>query len=132
MQSGKGEEAEVKVIARRYENRPKSDPTTRSWVLADHIVPEKEKIGSSRMYVGDCFRTVVLTLAPGVAQKLHMHPATDHAWFIVQGTGEVTMEDGKTEIVKPGIFMVHPRNSVHGIRCVGDETLVYIALSTGD
>jgi mannose-6-phosphate isomerase-like protein (cupin superfamily) len=125
-------ETEVKVIAQRYVDRPKSDPGMRSWVIDDHVRVEKDKIGSSRMFVGDAFRTVVLTLAPGVAQKLHMHPATDHAWFIVSGTGEVTMEDGKTEIVKPGVFMVHPRNSVHGIRCVGDETLVYIALSTGD
>jgi mannose-6-phosphate isomerase-like protein (cupin superfamily) len=131
MQSEKNE-TEVKVIAQRYVDRPHSDPDTRSWVIADHVRVEKEKIGSSRMYVGDAFRTVVLTLAPGVAQKLHMHPATDHAWFIVSGTGEVTLEDGKREIVKPGVFMVHPRNSVHGIRCVGDETLVYIALSTGD
>jgi mannose-6-phosphate isomerase-like protein (cupin superfamily) len=123
---------EVKVIAQRYVDRPHSDPDTRSWVIADHVRVDKEKIGSSRMFVGDAFRTVVLTLAPGVAQKLHMHPATDHAWFIVSGTGEVTMEDGKTEMVKPGIFMVHQRNSVHGIRCVGDEPLVYIALSTGD
>jgi mannose-6-phosphate isomerase-like protein (cupin superfamily) len=125
-------EQEVKIIAQRYVDRPHSDAGTRSWVIGDHVRVETDKIGSSRMYVGDAFRTVVLTLAPGVAQKLHMHPATDHAWFIVSGTGEVTMEDGKRETVKPGVFMVHPRNSVHGIRCVGDETLVYIALSTGD
>lgn len=123
---------EVKVIAQRYVDRPKSDPDQRSWVIDEHVRIDKEKIGSSRMFVGDAFRTVVLTLAPGIAQKLHMHPATDHAWFIVSGTGEVTMEDGKTEMVKPGVFMVHPRTSVHGIRCVGDVPLVYIALSTGD
>ena len=32
-----------------------------------------------------------------------MHPATDHAWFIVSGTGEVTMEGGKREKVEPGL-----------------------------
>jgi mannose-6-phosphate isomerase-like protein (cupin superfamily) len=84
------------------------------------------------MYVGDAFRAVVLTLVPGQAQKLHMHPATDHAWFIVSGTGEVTMEDGKKETVKGGHFMVHPRNSVHGIKSVGPDNLVYVALSTGE
>jgi mannose-6-phosphate isomerase-like protein (cupin superfamily) len=60
-----------------------------------------------------------------------MHPATSHAWFIVSGKGEVTMEDGRRETIEPGIFSVHPRNSVHGLRNIGDEDLVYIALSIG-
>jgi mannose-6-phosphate isomerase-like protein (cupin superfamily) len=74
---------------------------------------------------------VVITLVPGQAQQVHMHPATDHAWFIVSGTGEVTMEDGKCEKVEPGLFLVHPRNTVHGIRNVGTDNFVYIALSIG-
>lgn len=123
---------EVKVIARRYQDRPKSDPSARSFVISDHIVVDAEKIRSGRMYVGDAFRAVVLTLVPGQAQEIHLHPATDHAWFIVSGTGEVTMEDGKREIVKAGHFLVHPRNTVHGIRSVGHDNLVYVALSTGE
>jgi mannose-6-phosphate isomerase-like protein (cupin superfamily) len=83
------------------------------------------------MYVGDDYRAVVITLAPGQAQEVHMHPATDHAWFIVSGKGEVTMEGGRRENVEPGIFLVHPRNSVHGLRNTGDENLVYIAVSVG-
>jgi mannose-6-phosphate isomerase-like protein (cupin superfamily) len=41
------------------------------------------------------------------------------------------MEDGRRETIEPGIFSVHPRNSVHGLRNIGDEDLVYIALSIG-
>ncbi len=132
MQSEENVDTEVKVIAQRYQDRPKSDPNARSFVISDHIVVDAEKLRSGRMYVGDAFRAVVLTLVPGQAQKVHVHPATDHAWFIVSGTGEVTMEDGKREIVKAGHFLVHPRNTVHGIRSVGDDNLVYIALSTGE
>jgi mannose-6-phosphate isomerase-like protein (cupin superfamily) len=83
------------------------------------------------MYVGDEFRAVVITLPPGDAQEPHMHPATSHAWFIVSGKGEVTMEDGRRETIEPGFFSVHPRNSVHGLRNIGDGNLVYIALSIG-
>ena len=60
-----------------------------------------------------------------------MHPETAHAWFIVSGKGEVEMEDGKRETVAPGQFVVHPRNTVHGLFNTGSETLTYIALSTG-
>lgn len=132
MQSEKDTSTEVKVIATRYQNRPKTDPGARIMTIADHVVVNAEKLTSGRMYVGDAFRAVVLTLVPGQAQKTHIHPSTDHAWFIVAGTGEVTMEDGKREIVKPGQFIVHPRNTVHGLLNVGADNLIYVALSTGE
>ena len=122
---------DVKVIASRYTDRPKTDPAERVFRIADHIVVGPEKQRSSRMYVGDEFRAVVITLSPGQAQEPHMHPATSHAWFIVSGSGEVTMEDGRSEAVGPGLFLVHPRNSVHGLRNTGEDNLVYIALSIG-
>ena len=131
VRSPKGTQMDVKVIAARYTDRPKTDPAQRIFRIADHIVVGPEKLRAGRMYVGDEFRAVVITLAPGQAQDVHMHPATSHAWFIVSGTGEVTMEGGKREKVEPGLFLVHPRNSVHGLRNTGDENLVYVALSIG-
>ena len=122
---------DVKVVASRYTDRPKTDPAERIFRIADHVVVDAEKLRSGRMYVGDEFRAVVLTLVPGQAQETHMHPATSHAWFIVSGTGEVTMEDDRREAVGPGLFLVHPRNSVHGLRNTGNENLVYVALSIG-
>jgi len=121
---------EVKVIASRYTDRPKTDPTARVFRIADHIAVGGET-RAGRMYVGDEFRAVVITLSPGQAQEVHMHPATSHAWFIVSGTGGVTMEAGRRETVEPGCFLVHPRDSVHGLRNTGDENLVYVALSIG-
>lgn len=131
MESQKSD-TDVKVIAVRYENRPKNDPADRIFAIADHVVVNGEKLTAGRMYVGDAFRAVVLTMVPGQGQKIHMHPGTDHAWFIVAGTGEVTMEDGRREIVKPGQFLVHPRGTVHGIFNVGTDNFTYIALSTGE
>jgi len=122
---------EVKVIAERYKDRPKTDPSKRVFRISDYIVVGAEKARAGRMYVGDDYRAVVITLAPGQAQEVHMHPSTDHAWFIVSGKAEVTMEDGKRDIAEPGIFLVHPRNTVHGLRNIGDENFVYIAVSVG-
>jgi mannose-6-phosphate isomerase-like protein (cupin superfamily) len=84
------------------------------------------------MYVGEEFRATVLTLTPGQAQQTHMHPATSHAWFIISGSGELTLEDDRKEQVGAGMFCVHPRNTVHGLKNTGDEDLVYVALSLGD
>jgi mannose-6-phosphate isomerase-like protein (cupin superfamily) len=121
---------DVKVVASRYTDRPKTDPAKRIFRIADHI-GGSESSRANRMYVGDDYRAVVITLGPGEAQEVHMHPATDHAWFIVSGTGEVTMEQGKRERVEPGWFAVHPRNTVHGVRNIGDGDFVYIAVSIG-
>ena len=123
---------DVKVIATRYTDRPKTDPDARIMDPSDFIVVNPEKLQSGRMYVGDEFRAVVLTLTPGQAQTVHMHPETSHAWFIVSGSGEVTMEDGRKERASAGQFCVHPRNSVHGIRNDTNENLTYIALSIGE
>jgi mannose-6-phosphate isomerase-like protein (cupin superfamily) len=121
---------DVKVIASRYSDRPKTDPAKRIFRIADHI-GGAENSRASRMYVGDDYRAVVITLGPGQTQEVHMHPATDHAWFIVSGTAEVTMDGGKRERVEPGLFLVHPRNTVHGVRNIGDADFVYIAVSIG-
>ena len=121
---------EVKVIASRYTDRPKTDPAARIFRITDHVVVGGET-RAGRMYVGDEFRAVVITLPPGDAQETHVHPETSHAWFIVSGTGEVTMEGGRRDTVGPGMFLVHPRTSVHGLRNTGTENLVYVALSIG-
>ena len=123
---------DVKVIAARFTDRPKTDPNARIMTIADHVVVGKEKERAGRMYVGDEFRAVVITLSPGQAQTVHMHPETSHAWFIVSGSGTVTMEDGKTERIAAGQFAVHPRNSVHGLTNDTNENLCFIALSIGD
>ena len=122
---------DIKVVGVRYANREKTDPSKRVFNVADHVVIKEEKLGSSRMYVGDEFRATVNTLLPGQCQETHMHPETSHAWFIVSGTGHVEMEDGKREPVSTGYFAVHPRNTVHGLYNTGTETLSYIALSLG-
>jgi mannose-6-phosphate isomerase-like protein (cupin superfamily) len=123
---------EVEVIGARYAERAETDPNERIFTIADHIVVGEEKSRHSRMYVGAEFRAVVITLRPGEAQTLHMHPNTAHAWFVVSGSGEVTMEDGRTERIGVGRFAVHPRTTVHGLRNDGAENLTYIALSVGD
>lgn len=122
---------EVKVIATRFTDRPKTDPNDRVIKLADRIKTGEAYNRSSRIYVGDDFRATLITLSPGQAQETHKHPETSHAWFIVSGKGEVEMEGGKRVPIEPGYFSVHPRDSVHGLYNTGSENLTYIALSVG-
>jgi quercetin dioxygenase-like cupin family protein len=44
----------------------------------------------------------------------------------------MVMENGQKSMIGPGHFVVHPRNTVHGLRNISQDNFVYIALSTGD
>ena len=67
---------DVKVIAARYTDRPKTDPAARVFTVADHIVVGEEKQRAGRMYVGDEFRAVVITLDFGANYLVLGEPAT--------------------------------------------------------
>src|SRR5690242_10738941 len=105
---------DVKVIATRFTDRPKTDPNARVFKIEDHIKIGEAYNRSSRLYVGDDFRATLITLSPGQAQETHKHPETSHAWFIVSGKGEVEMEGGKRVPIEPGWFSVHPRDRYTG------------------
>jgi mannose-6-phosphate isomerase-like protein (cupin superfamily) len=123
----------VKVIEDRGSYYPPNAPDERTFQIADFAKPgdDPSKATYKRMYTGDAFRVAVYNMQPGQGQEPHLHPETTHAWFVVSGTGEMTLEDEKTEIVRAGTFCVHPKTSVHGIRNVGTDEFVYVVLSVG-
>lgn len=123
----------VKVIEDRGSYYPPNAPDERIFRIADFAKPgaDPSKASYKRMYTGDAFRVAVYHLLPGQGQEPHIHPETTHAWYVVTGTGEVTMEDEHTETVEGGTFCVHPKTSVHGIRNIGMDVFVYVVLSVG-
>ena len=121
---------DVKVIAARYTDRPKTDAGERVFRIADHIV-----VGAEKLARGGCMSATSFARwsspcpRPGSGGP---HASGDGSCLVHRiGEAEVTMEDGRRETAKPGVFFVHPRNSVHGLRNNGNENFVYIALSTG-
>jgi mannose-6-phosphate isomerase-like protein (cupin superfamily) len=119
----------VKVIADRGSHYEPNSPAERIFNLYD-FAKVFDPMKPTRMYTGDEFRVAVFRMAPGQEQETHMHPETTHAWFIFEGTGEITTEAGK-KIAGPGTFCVHPHMTVHGLKNVGTDELVYVTLSIG-
>jgi mannose-6-phosphate isomerase-like protein (cupin superfamily) len=120
----------VKIIADRgtsYEPNPPEDRIFRIEDFAHAFDPLKP----TRTYTGEDFRVATFRMRPGQEQEPHIHPETTHAWFVLTGTGDVTMEDERHERVGPGTMCIHPRSTVHGIRNVGDDDLIYVVLSVG-
>ena len=68
------------------------------------------------------------TLAPGAEVGYHVHDTDAEAYYFLSGVGEYT--DGKsTATVGEGDVTFTPSGEGHGIKNVGTEDLVFLALS---
>lgn len=120
---------DVKVIPSRTA-QALSDPSERVFRIAD-FSKTAETLRAARVFTGEEFAAVVLTLLPGQEQEVHVHPSTTHAWVIMSGTGEATLGEERHETVGPGMLCVHPHGTIHGLRNTGDKPLMYLTISMG-
>lgn len=62
---------------------------------------------------------------PGEVHKAHHHPDASEFYYILEGSGEITV-GGSTVQVKPGIFCYIPVNVSHKVINNTNETLVLL------
>ncbi|MBR2721209.1 MAG: cupin domain-containing protein [Clostridia bacterium] len=67
------------------------------------------------------------TLAPGGEVGYHVHTTDSEAYYFLSGVGEYT-EDGRTQRVEAGDVTYTPLGKGHGVKNIGNEDLVFIAL----
>lgn len=68
-----------------------------------------------------------LTLYPGSSVGLHPHSGDDEVFFIMSGTGVMTV-DGQERELGPGSAVLTLAGSAHGLRNTGTENLrVFVA-----
>lgn len=84
------------------------------------LLTEEQLAGKARMYAK-------VTVFPGKEIAYHEHHGETEAYHILSGIGEYN-DNGKTHPVTPGETTFCADGSGHGIRCTGDEPLVFIAL----
>ena len=64
-------------------------------------------------------------LAPGLATEPHLHPKTEEIYYILDGCGEITIEDQQQQ-VGPGDAIAILPGQLHSIRNSGNQTLVFL------
>lgn len=64
-------------------------------------------------------------LSPGAKTAAHFHRLTEEIYYIVQGTGTMTI-DGEKREVGPGDAIAIPPGAVHQILNSGSETLAFL------
>ena len=72
-------------------------------------------------------RIVVL---PGKRLSLQRHQKRQEHWFIVSGTGVITLDNENIE-VSPGDAIDIPMKAVHRINNMGESNVVFIEIQTG-
>jgi len=113
-----------------YANVTLSDPNERIYQpLSKYQRTYEDVVKPESIYIGPKMAAIVFTMLPGQVHKPHKHEDQTQMWIIVEGQGEVLMDDGRTELVGPGAICVHHPTQLHGIRTVGDTNLVYLTVS---
>jgi mannose-6-phosphate isomerase-like protein (cupin superfamily) len=74
---------------------------------------------------GRCFEQI--TMEQGAAMALHTHRKKTEFYYILQGAGTVTHDDGEAK-VNAGDVIITGDGESHAIRNERDEPLVFIAL----
>ena len=79
----------------------------------------------------DAYKAKLITVAPGQRLSYQRHSRRAEHWYVVQGTGEVLLDDTAVTVV-PGTAVDVPLGVAHRITNTGTEPLVFFEVQTGD
>jgi len=71
----------------------------------------------------------IVVLEPGEAPPLHQHEDAEQIFYIMEGSGTLTIGDPAQQFdVKPGDVVRIPPCALHSIQCAGLATLRYLSV----
>ena len=71
----------------------------------------------------------IVVLEPGEAPPLHQHDDTEQIFYIMEGSGTLTIGDPAQQFeVKPGDVVRIPPHALHSIQCAASTTLRYLSV----
>jgi mannose-6-phosphate isomerase len=77
------------------------------------------------------FKAKVITVLPGQRLSYQKHAKRSEHWFVVSGTGTVTL-DGSTTDLAAGSAVDVPVGTPHRITNIGDQDLVFVEVQHGE
>ena len=102
---------------------PRSSPRSSGGdgeVKIEHILGEKQLNGKCGLYAE-------VTIEPGSSLGFHEHHGESETYYIISGKGEYD-DDGVKRTVSAGDMTFTPDGHGHGLKCLGDEPVVFMAL----
>ena len=90
-----------------------------------------KRILSDKEMHGNCGLYAQVTIQLGSSLGYHEHHGESETYYILSGAGEYD-DNGTTRIVKPGDVTYTSDGMGHGLKPVGDEAIVFMALIIKD
>lgn len=90
------------------------------WKIIEHLLTPEQMNGKCRMFAR-------VTILPGHTLAQHSHHGETETYHIISGEG-IYDDDGRKIPAKVGDTFFCADGHSHGITCVGDEPVVFIAL----
>jgi len=88
---------------------------------------QSDKMGKSTIFRSDRIMVGLNAFEPGQEHALHAHEGLDKVYHVLEGSGTFLLED-REETMKPGVMLVAPEGTPHGIRNDGEERLLVLAI----
>ena len=101
----------------------------RFFYVKDYTQPVPDKATKNVLHQNDQTNSVIWVIPPGEVLPAHYHPETDDIWIILQGKGEYFLGKGETFPIEPGMVILAAKGQIHGAKALGNEPLVFAAVS---
>ena len=97
--------------------------------VKDHVKLQPDKMAKVALATTARAQLDVYCLAPGQAQKAHVHADQDKICYVVEGRGRFTL-DGEEQVLEPGEAIVARAGAAHGIANAAETPLVVLVVVT--
>jgi len=95
--------------------------------VADHVKFQPDKLAKIALAATGRFQLDLYCVAPGQAQKPHVHEAQDKLYYVLRGTGRFSLS-GKEEPLGEGEALVARAGVEHGLINDGPNQLVVLVV----
>lgn len=93
----------------------------------DQVKLQPDKLAKIALTGTERFQLDLYCVAPGQAQKPHIHDAQDKVYYVLKGAGRFSLA-GREETLKEGEALVAPAGVEHGLENVGPDPLLILVL----
>ena len=93
----------------------------------EHAVFDSAKMGKATLFRSERLLVGLNCFEPGQEHALHAHEGMDKVYVVASGRGRFVLE-GRELPMEAGSMLVAPRGVPHGVRNVGSERLVVLAI----
>jgi mannose-6-phosphate isomerase-like protein (cupin superfamily) len=97
--------------------------------VREHVTQDRERMAKVALAMTSRAQLDLYCVAPGQAQKPHVHGDQDKIYYVLEGAGRFTL-GAESERLEAGEALVAPAGVEHGLLNDGEEPLLLLVVVT--